>query len=328
MAERLPDLDSDKGNILPTSDKKKPTMDLLSKFLAAQEARPEFMTEGLVQTMAVSMAFAGSETTAISLGAVFYYLLRNPAAMARLRSELDEAGRSGVFHDNETGLVTWAEAQKLPYLDACIKEAFRIHPAPGLPMERIVPPQGAEIAGRFVPGGTIVGCSAWVFHRNKSIFGQDVDAYRPERWLVDESLDREKEEARIKEMTGTMLQFGMGSRTCIGKNISLLEIYKLVPSLLRAFDVSSNHPIQFPPVTFAQSWSCRQDPELTICIATDRFSRPFQGLEDYKLLVCEAVRFLDDIHAKDDTSACGGTPSREKTRRGSCESSIAAPSIH
>lgn len=239
MAERLPDLNRDSGNILPTSDKKKPTLDLLSKFLAAQETRPEFMTDGLVQTMAVSMAFAGSETTAISLGAVFYYLLRNPAAMARLRSELDEAGRGGVFHDNETGLVTWAEAQKLPYLDACIKEAFRVHPAPGLPMERIVPPQGAEIAGRFIPGGTIVGCSAWVYHRNKSIFGEDADVYRPERWLVDESLDREKEDARIKEMTGTMLQFGMGSRTCIGKNISLLEIYKLVPSLLRAFDVSS-----------------------------------------------------------------------------------------
>lgn len=238
MAERLPDLNSEKGNILPTSDKKKPTLDLLSKFLAAQETRPEFMTDGLVQTMAVSMAFAGSETTAISLGAVFYYLLRTPGAMARLRSELDEAGRSGVFHDNETGLVTWSESQKLPYLDACIKEAFRVHPAPGLPMERIVPPQGVEIAGRFIPGGTIVGCSAWVYHRNKSIFGEDADVYRPERWLVDESLDREKEEARIKEMTGTMLQFGMGSRTCIGKNISLLEIYKLVPSLLRAFDVS------------------------------------------------------------------------------------------
>ncbi|KAK7702347.1 hypothetical protein SLS64_009639 [Diaporthe eres] len=73
--------------------------------------------------------------------------------------------------------------------------------------------------------GTIVGCSAWVYHRNKSIFGEDADVYRPERSLVDESLDKEKEGARIKEMTGTMLQFGIGSRNCIGKNISLLEIY-------------------------------------------------------------------------------------------------------
>ncbi|KLU92843.1 pisatin demethylase, partial [Magnaporthiopsis poae ATCC 64411] len=69
--------------------------DLLSKFLAAQEARPEFMTDTLVQTMAVSMAFAGSETTAITLSAIFYYLLRTPRAMARLRAELDDAARAG-----------------------------------------------------------------------------------------------------------------------------------------------------------------------------------------------------------------------------------------
>ena len=251
MAERLPDIVEGKGPILPTKAEKRPTVDLLSKFMAAKEARPEFMSDTLVQTMAVSMAFAGSETTAISLSAVFYFLLRNPEALKSLRKELDEAAKSGLFSDYETGLVTWHESQKLPYLDACVKEAFRLHPAPGLPMERVVPPGGTEIAGRFVAGGTIVGCSAWVMHHNKDVFGEDDDAFRPERWLVDEELVaaagneggpavRAREEQRIKEMNGMMLQFGMGSRTCIGKNISLLEIYKVVPSLLRRFEVSTS----------------------------------------------------------------------------------------
>lgn len=31
-------------------------------------------------------------------------------------------------------------------------------------------------------------------------------------------------------------QFGAGPRTCIGKNISLLEIYKIVPQIMRSFD--------------------------------------------------------------------------------------------
>ena len=35
-----------------------------------------------------------------------------------------------------------------------------------------------------------------------------------------------------------MLPFGMGSRTCIGKNISLLEMSKLIPQLVRRFDFS------------------------------------------------------------------------------------------
>jgi cytochrome P450 len=112
-----------------------------------------------------------------------------------------------------------------------------MHPAPGLPLERIVPPQGAEINGEFVKGGTIVGVSAWLIHHRQEIFGPDTDEYRPERWLPDPKLNPEDEDKRIKKMTGMMFQFGMGSRTCIGKNISLLEIYKVVPSLLRRFEV-------------------------------------------------------------------------------------------
>lgn len=238
MAERYPK--SDKESVLPTTTNptngsSKP--DLLSKFMQAKQDKPEFMTEPMVKTMATSMAFAGSETTAISLSAVFYYLLKNPRCMEKLREELDSKARDGHFANYENGLVTWSESQGLPYLDACVKEAFRLHPAPGLLLERIVPEKGAEIAGEWIKGGTIVGCSAWVIHRRKEIFGEDVEDFRPERWLIDESRDKEDEEKRIKEMTGCMLHFGMGSRTCIGKNISLLEIYKLVPTFLRRFEV-------------------------------------------------------------------------------------------
>ena len=181
--------------------------------------------------MAVSMAFAGSETTAISLAAVFYFLLRNPRCFELLRTELNEAVLDGRLQSREDGLTSWTEAQSLPYLDACIKEAFRLHPAAGLPLERVTPSEGADICGRHIPGGTIVGCSAWVIHRRPEVFGENPDVYRPERWT-------EAAHEQRKEMEGTMFHFGAGSRTCIGKNISLLEIYKVVPSFLRRFDVS------------------------------------------------------------------------------------------
>ncbi len=32
-------------------------------------------------------------------------------------------------------------------------------------------------------------------------------------------------------------QFGVGSRTCLGKNISLMEMSKLIPQILRDFDL-------------------------------------------------------------------------------------------
>lgn len=231
MAERLQDIEMAKiRGETPQLIAGNGRGDLLSMFLKAKEDRPDFFHDGRVLTMAVSMAFAGSETTAISLAAVFYYLLKNPRCYQNLMQELDGALEIGTIEARPSGITTWAESQKLPYLDACIKEAFRLHPATGLIIERIVPKQGAEICGEVIPGGTIVGCNAWVIHRRAEVFGEDAEVYRPERWLeADPDLRR--------KMEASMLHFGMGARTCIGKNISLLEIYKLVPSFLKRFEV-------------------------------------------------------------------------------------------
>jgi len=206
-------------------------VDLLTKFQQAQHDHPEFMTDEQVLASCTSMIFAGSETTAISLSSVFYYLLKNPQAYEKLMQELDENAANGGIAERPYNQVSWAEAQKLPYLDAVIQEAFRLHPAAGLILERYTPPQGVEICGRFIPGGVIVGCNPWVVHRREEVFGGDVNAFRPERWL-------DATPAQLKEMKATMFQFGAGSRTCLGKNISLLEMYKLVPTFLRNFEVS------------------------------------------------------------------------------------------
>jgi len=204
--------------------------DLLTKFNAAMHDHPNFMTDTQVLSLSLSMVLAGSETTAISLSSVFYHLLQHPYAYRKLVAELDAAVAQGIIADRPTRTVSWSESQKLPYLDACIQESFRLHPAAGLPLERVVPAQGMDILGEHIPGGTIVGCNAWVLHRRPEIFGPDVDVWRPERWI-----DASSEQLRA--MKATMFQFGAGARTCIGKNISLLEIYKLVPSFLRRFEV-------------------------------------------------------------------------------------------
>ena len=45
-----------------------------------------------------------------------------------------------------------------------------------------------------------------------------------------------EEEKRAKEMEKAMITFGAGNRTCVGKNISLMEMQKVVPQLLRYFE--------------------------------------------------------------------------------------------
>ncbi|KAK4507294.1 hypothetical protein PRZ48_001029 [Zasmidium cellare] len=228
-AERASEMEKIKqdGSLNESSGK---SVDLLMKFTQAAHDHPEFMTDKQVLASCTSMIFAGSETTAISLSSIFYHLIKHPRVYTKLMAELEEASANGTIAPRPNNKVTWLESLKLPYLDAVIQESFRLHPAPGLIMERVVPPQGLNILGDHIPGGTIVGCNAWVLHRRPEVFGIDVDAFRPERW-IDARPDQ------LQAMKATMFQFGAGARTCIGKNISLLEIYKLVPTFLRNFEV-------------------------------------------------------------------------------------------
>ncbi|OBT85445.1 hypothetical protein VE02_06176 [Pseudogymnoascus sp. 03VT05] len=115
----------------------------------------------------------------------------------------------------------------MSYLQAVIKESLRLHPATGLPLARVVPAAGAVIAGTRFPGGTIVGVNTWVAHANASIFGDDAKTFRPERWLEDDKT--------TSKLNRFWMPFGVGSGTCIGKNISLLEISKLIPKSIRRY---------------------------------------------------------------------------------------------
>ena len=60
---------------------------------------------------------------------------------------------------------------------------MRLHPSAALPLERSVPPSGAQIGGYHLPAGTNVGISAHLIHQRPDIYGEDAGEYRPERWL-------------------------------------------------------------------------------------------------------------------------------------------------
>lgn len=109
-----------------------------------------------------------------------------------------------------------------------------MHPAVGLILERYVPKGGVMLAGHFFPEGTIVGINPWVTARDKGVYGADADQFRPERWIeAAASGDSEK----LSAMERASLTFGHGARSCVGKNISMLEIAKLVPQILRHYEV-------------------------------------------------------------------------------------------
>lgn len=113
----------------------------------------------------------------------FYHILADPRVYAKVQEEMRTAVADGMIP--ATGNISWNEAQNLHYFQACLKEAMRVRPAVGLNITRVVPPEGAELDGHFFPGGVSVAVNGWVLHQDKATFGEDAEAYRPERWLGD-----------------------------------------------------------------------------------------------------------------------------------------------
>ena len=63
--------------------------------------------------------------------------------------EIDDARSRGALSD----IVKLDEAEKMPYLQAVMWEALRLHPAVGMSLPRVVPKGGEVVAGAFMPEG-------------------------------------------------------------------------------------------------------------------------------------------------------------------------------
>ena len=127
---------------------------------------------------------AGGDTSVNVIRALFHNLLTHPASLTALREE------ASLFVKKKGRALTWKEAKSMPYLSACLLEAARIHPSIGLPLERVVPEEGATLGGLYIPPGTIVGASAWVVNRDPEVFGVEAEVWNPSRWLITDEASR------------------------------------------------------------------------------------------------------------------------------------------
>lgn len=121
--------------------------DIVSTMLGAAEdsssSSSRRITDAEVKLTALVNVLAGSDTTSIALTSILFHLYRNPRYLQRLRQELETTPEN----------ITFQEAQKLPFLQAVIREGMRVFPSVALPMLRVVPAQGCTIAGVEFPAG-------------------------------------------------------------------------------------------------------------------------------------------------------------------------------
>lgn len=146
------------------------------------------------------------------------HISTSPLVYRRLQNEIDEGIKAGQI----SSPISDAQARGLPYLQALIKECFRIWPPITGIMPRMSDDEGV-VCGQRIPANTHVGWSAHAVLRDKTVFGSDAELFSPERWLC---ASAEPDKLRIMENT-VELVFGQGKWGCLGKPISLLELNKV-----------------------------------------------------------------------------------------------------
>jgi cytochrome P450 len=218
----------------------KPQSDMMGSFVRHGLTPEEASSEALLQII------AGSDTSASTIRAVMLHLLANASAYRRLQVEID----SGIAVGTISSPITDAEARRLPYLQAVIKEGLRILPPATGGSFKAVPAGGDILAGKFIPAGTQIGSSYLSIQHSTATFGPDAELFRPERWL-----EASEDPARLAHMTSTVdLLFHYGKYKCLGQNVALMEFNKVFVELLRRFEFSIVYPHKAVKITNAGMW--------------------------------------------------------------------------
>ena len=229
--------------------------DLLQKLIDARDDEGRPLSDNNLNVQATSFILAGSHTTSSSLTWIVWRIMKSPEIRKRLVEELDEA-LAGSSHDT---VPTHRKLEKLTYLNCIIKEGLRIDTAVPGSVPRYVPPEGAHINGRALPGGSIVSMQAYTCHRDSAVYPEP-DEFRPERWLKE-----------TPDMRKFYIPFGAeGPRKCIGIWVAYMELRVILASLFYRFDLSFAHDVTDESMGMTEFWLANPTGQRLDVIAKER----------------------------------------------------------
>ncbi|TVU05647.1 hypothetical protein EJB05_48816, partial [Eragrostis curvula] len=171
-----------------------------------------------VKAFTQDLIVGGTESTSATIEWAISELLRKPSVLTTAAEELDRViGRDRWVTENDI--------PNLPYLDAIIKETFRMHPIVPLLTPRVTI-EDAVIDGYDIPKGTRVLINVWTIGRDPELWDAP-EEFTPERF-VGSKMD-------IKGQNFELLPFGSGRRMCPGHSLGLKEVQLGLANLLHGF---------------------------------------------------------------------------------------------
>ncbi|WP_412103374.1 bifunctional cytochrome P450/NADPH--P450 reductase [Rossellomorea aquimaris] len=192
--------------------------DLLSRMLNVKDPETgEKLDDENIRFQIITFLIAGHETTSGLLSFALYFLMKNPDKLEKAYEEVDR-----VF----TGPAPdYRQVIDLKYIRMILNESLRLWPT--APAFSLYAKEDTLLQGKYPVKKDVDKITVLIpkLHRDKDAWGEDVEAFRPERFE-----DQEKVPHHAYK------PFGNGQRACIGMQFALHEATLVLAMLLKQFE--------------------------------------------------------------------------------------------
>ncbi|KAM0914245.1 hypothetical protein ACQ4PT_011671 [Festuca glaucescens] len=196
--------------------------DFVDILLSLQES--EGLADADIAAVLWEMVFRGTDAMAVLMEWTMARIVLHRDVQAKVHRELDDV----VGHENH---VTESAVPSLPYLQALIKEALRVHPPGPLLSWRHRAISDTHVDGHLVPAGTTAMVNQWAMSRDPEIWDAPLE-FRPERFLA----GGEAPNVSVLGADGRLVPFGSGRRSCPGKSLAMTTVTAWMATLLHEFE--------------------------------------------------------------------------------------------
>jgi cytochrome P450 len=192
---------------------------MLEALIIARDEPDSGLTDEAVVGNAITMVFAGEDTTSNTAAWLIDFLSMHPEAAARMAEEAGQVlGADAVLSD-------YRLLDRLHYIDAATREAMRLKPV--APIMAAEPNQDTVVGDVAMPAGTVI----FLLLRHASERGCELaqpERFLPERWL-------EEAAGSGDDPSRKLFPFGAGPRFCPGRYLAMAEIKMAMSMLAKNF---------------------------------------------------------------------------------------------
>ncbi|CAN8266444.1 unnamed protein product [Cochlearia groenlandica] len=181
-----------------------------------------------------SFILAGRDTSSVALTWFFWLITKHPQVENKILEEIRGILRQRDNNnletlDRKTCVFTVKELNEMVYLQAALSESLRLYPP--IPMEmKQASEEDVFPDGTYLPKGSRVYFSIYAMGRMETIWGQDCEVYRPERWI--------QGGLYVSDDQFKYVVFNGGPRLCLGKTFAYLQMKMVAASVLLNYSIN------------------------------------------------------------------------------------------